>query len=113
VDISKVPSEQLGGMLDKIYKATESYMKGRKSKRWTDSQQEHFDQTLDVLAIISKTGKNGEELAKKLVDRTNYVRKHRWHHLYEQDTVTLEGRSNQATRERINGIGKSVGRLLK
>ncbi len=113
VDISKVPSEQLGGMLDKIYKATESYMKGRKSKRWTDSQQEHFDQTLDVLAIISKTGKNGEELATKLVDRTNYVRKHRWHHLYEQDTVTLEGRSNQATRERINGIGKSVGRLLK
>ena len=76
-------------------------MKGRKSERYKDKSTEHFEESLDVLKIVSDVSPYGAAFADKLVQRTNYVRTHRWNGR-TQKTVTLEGRSNEATKERLD-----------
>ena len=101
-NIDRLAEGELNYLLKNIFDENEKYMKGRKSARFKDASKEHFEETLDVLKIYSDLSDYGAALAKKLVDRTNYVRKHRWHGMWEQDTVTLEGRSNEATKNRID-----------
>lgn len=102
LDPDNIDVLDLGYTLGKVYRETEKYMKGRKSERMTDTQQEHFNETLDVLAILAKTGKIGQALADKLVNRTNEVRTNAYHRLFSEKTVSLEGRSNEATKHRID-----------
>ena len=102
LDVDNMRIDELGLTLGRVYRETERYMKGRKSERMTDTQQEHFNETLDVLAVLAKTGKNGKALADKLVNRTNEVRTNWFHKIFDEKTVSLEGRSNEATQRRID-----------
>ncbi len=109
-NFAEMTPESMGTLLNDIYTETERYMKGRKSERYKNVSKEHFEEALDVLAVLSAHNEYGEALAKKLVDRTNEVRTHRWHHLSSQPTVTLEGRGIEATRARLEDLnaGRNV-----
>ena len=100
-NINGLTDGELNHMLKTIFEENENYMKGRKSERYFDVSKEHFEETLDVLKIFSEVNDYGAAMAKKLVDRTNYVRKNRWHGMWSQDPVTLEGRDIEATKARI------------
>ena len=109
-NFAEMTPESMGTLLNDIYTETERYMKGRKSERYKNVSKEHFEEALDVLAVLSAHNEYGEALAKKLVDRTNEVRTHRWHHLSSQPTVTLEGRGIEATKARLEDLnaGRNV-----
>jgi hypothetical protein len=101
-NVDKLNDGQLNSILKTVFDVNEKYMKGRKSARHKDISKEHFEETLDVLKIYSDISDYGAAMAKKLVDRTNYVRTHRWHGMWDQETVTLEGRNLEATKARID-----------
>lgn len=100
-DTKNLTDGDLNFILKDISEETEKYMKGRKSERYRDKSTEHFEEALDVLKIVSDISPYGAAFAKKLVDRTNYVRTHRWNGRTQKE-VTLEGRSTKATQERID-----------
>ena len=57
-----------------VYDATAAYMKGRKSVRSTQEEQNQFDQSMDVLATLAKANDFAKVAANVIVDRTNEVR---------------------------------------
>ncbi|MBO4888916.1 MAG: hypothetical protein J5589_11485 [Firmicutes bacterium] len=65
--------------LQAAYDATAAYMKGRKSVRSTQEEQNQFDQSMDVLATLAKANDFAKVAANVIVDRTNEVRDRIFH----------------------------------
>ncbi len=105
MDLDFVTMDKKCELLNEIYQATDGYMKGRKSTRFFKEAREHFEQCLDALAILKTTGNAGKELADRLVERTNEVRRSHWF----QSEVSLEGRNNVETMKRLAALRKIQG----
>ncbi|MBR6897074.1 MAG: hypothetical protein IKN24_02780 [Lachnospiraceae bacterium] len=106
-NIRTMDSQEMARTLKNCYDKTEKFMKGRKrNRRWAE-QREHFEQALDALAVLSKAGNYGKALADKLVNRTNVVRGH-----WLQSKVSLEGRSTEKTKNRLEKL-RGVQKTLK
>ena len=60
--------------LQEIFDKNNAYMKGKKSLRKNQELQNRFDQSMDVLSVLSKSGTYAKFAAETVVDRVNEVR---------------------------------------
>ena len=98
-DIDNMTGEEMGDLLKDLFDKTEAFMNGRKAVRRKPEQREHFEQTLDAMAIFSHLGKNGEALAAHAIDSTNTVRDS-----FGQSKVELIGRNAANSRIRLKKL---------
>ncbi len=103
-DFDNMTSEEMGVLLNDIYKKAEKFMNGRMANRKKPEQREHFEQTLDTMSILSGVGRYGSVLADEQVKKTNTIRE-RLH----QPTVSLKNRTIDKTKQRLDDLRGRVG----
>lgn len=107
LDFSKIDRGELGAKLKQIQSITEKSMEKRYTRMLWKAKNEQFDQALDVLAILKKTGKPSPfaKWADGLVEDVNRARDNTF---FKQPHVTLEGRDLDKTAKRLARVRKVV-----
>lgn len=61
--------------LQEVFDKNNAYMKGKKSLRGTQERQNRFNQSMDVLSVLSESGTYAKIAAQTVLDRVNEVRR--------------------------------------
>lgn len=61
--------------LQEVFDKNNAYMKGKKSMRGTRERQNRFNQSMDVLSVLSESGTYAKFAAQTVLDRVNEVRR--------------------------------------
>ncbi len=94
-DLDNMDQDEMGAILKDAYDKSVAFMTGRMAVRNTPARREHFEQTLDVLAILAKTGELASKMTNEMVYKVNVVRDS-----LHQDKATLLNRNIENTKFR-------------